>query len=113
MIRIWRKFKGHTCKVRRLDSQRASICGRKIWSWSKTRYLGIRYTVTGKLNFDVEVDIPGKFSVYNSLTAIAICRHFNVETEMIQKALKAAKVKKGGREGKGIRRFYVDDRLCA
>ena len=88
-------LKGHTCKVETFGlSERASICGRKIWSWSEgPGYLGIRYTVTGKLNFDVEVDIPGKFSVYNSLTAIAICRHFNVEPEMIQKALKAANVK--------------------
>ena len=43
--------------------------------------------------FDVEIDIPGKFSVYNSLTAIAICRHFKVAVDDIQKALKTAKVK--------------------
>ncbi len=43
--------------------------------------------------FDVEIDIPGKFSVYNSLTAIAICRHFHVSIEDISKALKEAKVK--------------------
>ena len=42
---------------------------------------------------DVEIDIPGKFSVYNSLTAIAICLHFGVSKEDIQKALKQAKVK--------------------
>ena len=41
----------------------------------------------------MEIDIPGKFSVYNSLTAIAICRHFGVSKEDIQKALKKAKVK--------------------
>ncbi len=43
--------------------------------------------------FDVEIDIPGKFSVYNSLTAIAICRHFRVAVDDIQRALKTAKVK--------------------
>ena len=41
----------------------------------------------------MEIDIPGKFNVYNSLTAIAVCRHFNVPTHVIQKALKYAKVK--------------------
>jgi UDP-N-acetylmuramoyl-L-alanyl-D-glutamate--2,6-diaminopimelate ligase len=45
------------------------------------------------MDLDVEIDIPGKFSVYNSLTAIAICRHFQVAPENIQKALKEAKVK--------------------
>ena len=41
----------------------------------------------------MEIDIPGKFSIYNSLTAIAICRHFKVSEENIIKALKVAKVK--------------------
>lgn len=45
------------------------------------------------MELPVEIDIPGKFSVYNSLTAIAICRHFGVSKEDIQKALKKAKVK--------------------
>lgn len=45
------------------------------------------------MDFDVEIDIPGEFSVYNSLTAIAVCRHFDVPVETIKKALKVAKVK--------------------
>ena len=45
------------------------------------------------MNFPVEIDIPGKFSIYNSLTAIAICRHFGVPEEKITAALKVAKVK--------------------
>jgi UDP-N-acetylmuramoyl-L-alanyl-D-glutamate--2,6-diaminopimelate ligase len=45
------------------------------------------------MNFDVEIDIPGTFSVYNSLTAIAVCRHFDVPVEKITAALKVAKVK--------------------
>ena len=45
------------------------------------------------MDFDVEIDIPGDFSVYNSLTAIAVCRHFGVPVEDIKKALKVARVK--------------------
>ena len=41
----------------------------------------------------MEIDIPGEFSVYNSLTAIAVCRHFNVPAENIKAALKVAKVR--------------------
>ena len=37
--------------------------------------------------------MPGRFSVYNALTAIAICRHFKVSEADICKALLAAKVK--------------------
>ena len=45
------------------------------------------------MDFHVEIDIPGEFSVYNSLTAIAVCRHFDVPVENIKAALKEAKVK--------------------
>ncbi len=37
--------------------------------------------------------MPGRFSVYNALTAIAVCRHFDVSEEAVQKALLRAKVK--------------------
>lgn len=60
---------------------------------SKPGYLGIKYDVEGMMSFPVEIDIPGKFSVYNSLTAIAICRHFDVEPTAIVEALKEVQVK--------------------
>ena len=60
---------------------------------SRPGYLGVKYQVSGLMNFDVEIDIPGDFSVYNSLTAIAVCRHFDVPVENIKTALKVAKVK--------------------
>lgn len=44
-------------------------------------------------DFAVEVPTPGRFSVYNALTAIAVCRHFKVEIPQIQKALLLAHVK--------------------
>ena len=45
------------------------------------------------MEMEIQTDIPGKFSVYNTLAAIAICRHFGVKKEDIQKALKDVKVK--------------------
>lgn len=51
------------------------------------------FEVTGLMNFPVQIATPGKFSVYNALTAIAICRHFGVEEEAIKRALMQAKVK--------------------
>ena len=41
----------------------------------------------------MEIATPGRFSVYNALTAIAICRNFGVDEEKIKKALRGAKVK--------------------
>lgn len=55
--------------------------------------LGVDFHVSGLLDFDVEVPSPGRFSVYNALCAIAICRHFGVEPAVIRQALLGAKVK--------------------
>lgn len=91
-------LKGHTCEVESFGiSADAGLCAKDLQLVTRPGYLGIAYHVCVKNNpeesFDVEIDVPGKFSVYNSLTAIAICRHFNVAEEDIKKALKTAKVK--------------------
>ena len=72
--------------------------GRRMYSsCPRPGYLGVAYHVSGLMDFDVEIDIPGTFSVYNSLTAIAVCRHFGVPVEKIKEALKKAKVKGASR----------------
>ena len=87
-------FAGATCKVETFGlSEKADLRAVNIQHISKPGYLGVKYQVTGLMNFDVEIDIPGEFSVYNSLTAIAVCRHFEVPVENIKAALKVAKVK--------------------
>lgn len=55
--------------------------------------IGVDFHVAGLLDFDVEVPFPGRFSVYNALCAIAVCRHFRVEAKTMQKAIRTAKVK--------------------
>lgn len=55
--------------------------------------LGVAYHMSGALDMDVEIDIPGTFSVYNSMTAIAICRHFGVQKETILNSLSQIRVK--------------------
>lgn len=55
--------------------------------------LGVAFDVKGLLDFHAKVSAPGRFSVYNALCAIAICRHFKVSVEDIQTALKKAHVK--------------------
>ena len=87
-------FKNATCRVETFGfSEEADLRAVDVKHVSRLGYLGMHYHVTGLLDIDVEVDIPGEFSVYNSLTAIAVCRHFKVPEEDIKKALKAAKVK--------------------
>ena len=85
---------GHTCSLETYGfSPKADLRAEQPKLVSKPGYLGISYHVAGLMDFPVEIDIPGKFSIYNSLTAIAICRHFKVHQDDIVKALKKAKVK--------------------
>ena len=87
-------FRNATCKVETFGfSEKADLRATEIEHISKPGYLGVRYHVNGLMDFDVEIDIPGDFSVYNSLTAIAVCRHFDVPPENIKKALKEANVR--------------------
>lgn len=86
--------RGHTCEIETygIDS-RADLRAENISFLNKAGQLGMRFDVKGLMDFPVEIASPGKFNVYNALTAIAICRHFGVREENIKAALLQAKVK--------------------
>ncbi|MDO4521527.1 MAG: UDP-N-acetylmuramoyl-L-alanyl-D-glutamate--2,6-diaminopimelate ligase [Eubacteriales bacterium] len=87
-------LKGHTCEVETYGfGEGADYRASEVHLVSNPGYLGVAYHLTGKRDFQVEIDIPGKFSVYNSLAAIAVCDCFGVTQENILTALKQAKVK--------------------
>ena len=87
-------MKDHTCTLETIGfSEKADLKASNVNLVGRPGYLGVTYDLTGLLNFPVEIDIPGKFSVYNSLVAIAVCRHFNIAKENILEALKGAKAK--------------------
>ena len=99
-------FKDATCEVETFGfSENADLRAENVKLVSRPGYLGVAYHASGVMDFDVEIDIPGRFSVYNSLTAISVCRHFQVPVEKIKKALKEVKVK--GR----IERVAVSDKF--
>lgn len=87
-------IEGHTCKIERFGmGEEADIRAEELKLMRKGDILGSGFRVKGLMDFGAEIATPGRFSVYNALTAIAICRHFQVSVEDIQKALLAAKVK--------------------
>lgn len=87
-------LKEHTCSVETYGfSEDADLRATDMKLIHRPGYLGVSYHVSGKADFDVEIDVPGRFSVYNSLTAIAICLHFQVPVPVMQQALKQAKTK--------------------
>lgn len=87
-------LKGHTCEVETFGyGKNNDLVADGVELKKDHGALGVRYHVSGLMNFDVEVNVPGSFSVYNSLTAIAICHHFGVDVEKIKHALLHVSVK--------------------
>ncbi|WP_085833764.1 UDP-N-acetylmuramoyl-L-alanyl-D-glutamate--2,6-diaminopimelate ligase [Clostridium merdae] len=87
-------LKYHTCEVETYGfSAEAQLRAENEGLVSRPGYLGAKFDLSGLMNFPVTVDIPGKFSAYNALAAIAVCRHFPVTQEQIQSGLSAVTVK--------------------
>ena len=87
-------LEGHTCQVERYGIGAGNdLRAENVQLVRKPGELGVAFQVEGLMDFEVEVPTPGRFSVYNALTAIAICRHFNVREDDIKRALLAVRVK--------------------
>lgn len=87
-------MKGHTCEVETFGyGEQNDIRATNVELLKEHGALGVKYHVNGLADFDVEVNVPGSFSVYNSLTAIAICRQFGVKEADIKNALRNVSVK--------------------
>lgn len=87
-------LKGHTCKVEKYGlNDGLDITAKDIEFVTGKGYLGVSFRTEGLIKINAQADLPGIFSVYNSLCAIAVCRHFDINEDNIKKALKEAKVK--------------------
>lgn len=87
-------LKNHTCEVETYGfSHDADIIAFNEKLISQSGYVGIHFETAGKEELSVNVDIPGKFSIYNALAAISVCRHFDVSENAITSGLNEVKVK--------------------
>lgn len=85
---------GHTCEVETYGLQAGNdLRAEELQLVHQPGQLGVAFKVSGLMGFQAQICTPGRFSVYNALTAIAICRHFNIKEQDINKALMVAKVK--------------------
>ena len=85
---------GHTCAVETYGfSQNADLTAFNENLISQSGYVGIHFETAGLETLSVNVDIPGKFSIYNALAAISVCRHFNIPEKAITSGLNEVKVK--------------------
>ena len=79
---------GHTCSVETYGlSPEADLHAENLQLIKEPGELGVAFDVKGLMDFHAEVPAPGRFSVYNALCAIAVCRHFDVTPSQVQKAL--------------------------
>ncbi|MBO5552251.1 MAG: UDP-N-acetylmuramoyl-L-alanyl-D-glutamate--2,6-diaminopimelate ligase [Lachnospiraceae bacterium] len=56
-------------------------------------YLGVAFDTRGLIEESFRCDMPGRFTVYNALCAISVCRELDIPPKAMNKALKSAKVK--------------------
>lgn len=105
-VHVENVLKGHTCEVETYGMGAGNaLRAERMELVHGPGKLGVDFHVAGLLDFDVEIPTPGRFSVYNALCAIAICRHFQVEEQAVRLALSKAQVK--GR----IEKVAVSDRF--
>ena len=87
-------IKNATCEIETYGlSEKAQLRACDICLKHERGTVGLTYRCTGALDMDVALNLPGKFSVYNSLCAIAVTRHFQVPQETLKKTLAEVKVK--------------------
>ena len=87
-------LQNHSCRVETYGfSEQAQLRASNEQLISRPGYLGVEFDLSGKLDMKVDVDIPGKFTVYNALAAIAAALHFNLSKQQIFDGLNEVKVK--------------------
>lgn len=87
-------LRGHTCPVETFGlGENADLRAENVQLIHEPGFLGVEYDLAGLEHYHVRVDIPGDFTVYNSLSAIALCRHLGVSREAVLEALGSIQVK--------------------
>ena len=89
-------IEGAICEIETLGlSDEADLKAEDITLYKEQGVLGISFDllIDGKDKYPFRIDIPGKFNVYNAITAIAICRHFVDDINLIKSVLTDIRIK--------------------
>lgn len=92
---MWKKMTEHcTCTVETFGfDKEADFVASDESLIARPGYIGVHFEASGKKNLSLDVAIPGKFSVYNAISAIAVCSHFDIDDKAIIDGLNSVKVK--------------------
>ncbi|MCR5301627.1 MAG: UDP-N-acetylmuramoyl-L-alanyl-D-glutamate--2,6-diaminopimelate ligase [Lachnospiraceae bacterium] len=55
--------------------------------------LGMEFDVKGRVNYPVKINMPGRFSVYNALCAVAVCDTLGIDEKTVREAVTKGHVK--------------------
>lgn len=87
-------LKDHTCEVVSFGfSKNADLYVNDFNLVYRKKFLGSNFSLGGKLNYNISLNIPGNFNIYNALSAILVCDYFNVSELNINKAFETLDVK--------------------
>ena len=88
-------IRNHTCSIIKyaLKDEKADIKADNVKFIMTHDFLGMGFSVTGKIKGEFEVAIPGRFSVYNALCAITIANELEISIDAMKKALLKTSVK--------------------
>ncbi len=91
---VERILKNSTCDVIRYGfSQGLDYTADNVRFVGEGSHLGMEFDVKGRCNYPVRINMPGRFSVYNGLCAIAVCDCLGIKAETVQKVLPMGHVK--------------------
>ena len=89
-------LEGHTCRVTTygIDAADADFRAGHEYKLLRTKnMLGVAFHVSGREEMDVQVNMPGLFSIYNALATIAVAKELGLPDEAIHQGLSTAVVK--------------------
>ena len=87
-------LEGHTCKLVTYGRDEKADYRETGYELLRTHdFLGVKFHVTGKDEMDVKVNMPGEFSVYNALAALAVGKVLGLPDQAIHDGLGKCVVK--------------------
>jgi len=87
-------LKGHTCEVKTFSAEKeADLMASDIGFINEDGKLGMHFKVSGCMDCQAKVHIPGRFSVYNSMVTMLVCHLAGISDEAILEGLSRVQVK--------------------
>ena len=93
-VNYQRMLNKHTCDIMTIGvNSDADLRAEDIDYHHGEGKMMVSYRTKGVFETEVEILVPGLFSVYNSLMAVAVCNHIGIEAGVIRKALRNVQVR--------------------